>query len=157
MTQAADTKARDAALKHLAQYWPEAKLGRTSNEDLVWLLDIISILEGDGKRTMAQTLERYRQHYFDTAAYSGRLSKHNGDDVAQTLAGAAPRQIIRAAELLLDLEQDELWVKYERLNPGQQRMNAGNRIRAGVKREDFDAEDVLKMMNRAAKQIREVA
>ena len=142
---------RTQALDLLALVWPEAKLGRTSNEDLNWLLEIAAIVQGDHRRTMAETLANYRKNYEDTAAYSGRLSKHNGDLVAQALAGSEPKTVIRAAELLLGLDPGELWARYERLNRGQQRMNAGNRIRAGVKREDFGPEEVVKAMTQAAK------
>ncbi len=145
MTQAKPS-ARKAAISLIAQHWPEAKLGKVSTEDLIWLLDIIDLLEGGGKRNMAETLNHYRAAYEDTAAYSGRLSKNNGDEIAKILGGLEPKAVIRAAEVLLDLEKGELWAKYERLNPGQQRMNAGNRIRAGVKRGDFGPKELNKAL-----------
>lgn len=144
-TQAAE---RDVVLAALAQIWPEAKLGRTSNDDLLWLMDIAQYLKA-GKRTMAETLNNYRTAYEDTAAYSGRLSKHNGDDVAAILAGADPASVIRAAELILGLGKDELRKRYERLNPGQQRMNGGNRIRAAFKRGDCNLDQIVVAMTKA--------
>lgn len=109
---------------------------------------VLHTLEHPGAAAkMASTLNKYRTGYEDTASHSGRLSKHNGDDVAAALAGAAPEAVIAAAELLLSLEVGELAAKYAHLNPGQRRMNAGNRIRAAVKRGDLDAVAVTKAMH----------
>lgn len=137
---------RKQVLAALAQVWPEAKLGKVSNDDLLWLMEVATLL-GGGKRDMSSTLNRYRETYTDTAAYSGRLSKHNGDGVAEVLAGATPEQVIAAAEQILGLGEGELETKYARLNPGQRRMNAGNRIRAAVKRGDCDVDQIRKAMH----------
>lgn len=98
----------------------------------------------DGSRKMASTLNRYRAGYTDTVSCSSRLSKNNGDDVAVMLAGAEPLAVIWAAERLLGLESGELATKYAHLNPGQKRMNAGNRIRAAIKRGDATIDDLKK-------------
>ena len=132
---------RKQVLEALAQIWPEAKLGRLSNDELVWLMKVAALRSG-GKRDMSSTLNKYRETYEDTAAYSGRLSKHNGDDVAKLLAGATPEAVIAAAEVLLGLEAGELETRYVNLNPGQRRMNAGNRIRACIKRGDKTADEL---------------
>ena len=60
------------------------------------------------------------------------------------LAGAEPLAVIWAAERLLGLESGELATKYAHLNPGQKRMNAGNRIRAAIKRGDATIDDLKK-------------
>lgn len=136
------TKAeRTQLLADFAEIWPEAKLGNASNEDLLWLVLIAGHLQA-APRDMSSTLNRYRETYEDTAAYSGRLSKHNGDDVAKLLAGATPEAVIAAAEVLLGLEVGELETRYANLNPGQRRMNAGNRIRACIKRGDKTADEL---------------
>ena len=43
--------------------------------------------------------------------------------------------MVRVAEVALGFPKGELAKRYESLNRGQRRMNAGNRIRAAVKRE----------------------
>ena len=137
---------RENLLANLALVWPEAKLGKISNADLVWLAQVAQHLDEAGSsKNMAATLAKYRMGYEDTASYSGRLSKHNGDDVAAILAGAEPGQVMAAAEALLGLEAGELVAKYDRLNPGQKRMNAGNRIRAAIKRGDATIEDLQRV------------
>ena len=137
---------RENLLANLALVWPDAKLGKISNAELVWLAQVAQHLDEAGSsKNMAKTLAKYRAGYEDTASYSGRLSKHNGDDVAGILAGAEPGQVIAAAEALLGLEAGELAAKYDRLNPGQKRMNAGNRIRAAIKRGDATIEDLQRV------------
>lgn len=94
--------------------------------------------------TMSNQLRRYRVRYVPTTAYSGRKSMNNADDVAVTLAGMTPKQVCDLAEKVCGLPQGSLWAKYESLNPGQQRMNSGNRIRAAIKRGDVTTESVVK-------------
>lgn len=101
--------------------------------------------EEDEKRGMAATLRTYREKYVDTVTYANRLSKNNGDDVAKLLAGLDPLTVVRLAERVLSMTEGELVAKYALLNPGQKRMNAGNRIRAAHKRGDVSY-DSLKAM-----------
>lgn len=101
--------------------------------------------ENDGK--MSTTLRKYRQRYQPAIAYSGRKSYTTGDEIAHELAGLSPMQVIRVAEKLLDMEQGELLIKYEKLNAGQKRMNAGNRIRAAIKRGDATVDDLKKALH----------
>lgn len=90
------------------------------------------------KRTMAETLQRYRGSYVACTSPTGRSSLRKNDQIAKLLEGQPPEAVVAIAERALGLEAGELWAKYEKLNPGQQRMNAGNRIRAAVKRGDLD-------------------
>jgi len=94
--------------------------------------------EQPAKRSMAGTLNAYRGNYEPSLSACGRKSLNCGDDLAGLLAGLEPEQVIKLAELALDLEVGTLQAKYEALNPGQKRMNAGNRIRAAIKRGDLD-------------------
>lgn len=103
-------------------------------------------------RKQSRILKKYRAGYETTTAYSGKASLNNGDAVANALAGASPAQVMTAAEQLLEMKPGELHKKYGKLNPGQQRMNAGNRIRNGVKKEKFSAEQVVKAINIAVDQ-----
>lgn len=136
---------RKAMLSALAQVWPDAKLGRVSNDDLLWLWDVAQQRTSGGKRDMASTLAKYREmpeHYKPTVAYSGRKSLSIGDTVAQFLDGMSPAEVLEAAERILGLEGGELVAKYAHLNLGQQRMNGGNRLRAALKRGDIKADDL---------------
>lgn len=105
---------------------------------------IVAWLEADDNRGrgMSDTLKRYRANYVDTVSSSNRPSLHNGDPVAKFLAGQDPAIVMAAAERILGLEQGFLQGKYASLNPGQQRMNAGNRIRAALKRGDITAAEL---------------
>ena len=118
------------------------------NEETNTLFDEVNAMDAeledddeDDKR-MSKRLDRYRKDYHDSVSYSGKKSKVNGDDVALALMGLTPEQVMAAAENILDLPEGELVAKYAHLNPGQRRMNAGNRIRAAVKREDITIDEV---------------
>jgi len=95
-------------------------------------------------KSMSSTMLKYRKAYEPSLSASGRKSLNSGDEIAHLLSGLEPRAVISAAERLLDLKTDELWDKYANLNLGQQRMNAGNRIRGAVKRGDATVKDVKK-------------
>ena len=89
-------------------------------------------------RSMSETLQKYRGAYKASHSASGRASLNVGDLIAKLLEGQTPDRVVAIAERALGLKKGELWAKYEGLNPGQQRMNAGNRIRAAFKRGDLD-------------------
>lgn len=93
--------------------------------------------EGTKGGKMAQTLRKYRGGYQPGLAYSGRKSLNSGDAVAAAMHELSPAKSIALAEDLLKLEPGTLSAKYGHLNPGQQRMNAGNRIRAAFKDGQF--------------------
>ncbi len=85
------------------------------------------------KRSMAATLKKHRSNYVHTDGYAG-LSINNGDDVAQMLRMFEPDRVVRIAEIVLSMKKGELAARYQKLNNGQRRMNAGNRIRAAYKK-----------------------
>jgi len=91
---------------------------------------------------MTDVLDRYRERYVIGLTHSGRKSLHNGDELAAALEGMSHVQVATIAELLLGLEDGELLSRYWKLNHGQIRMNSGNRIRAALKRGDFDLDAV---------------
>lgn len=97
-------------------------------------------------RRQDRVLARYRGSYKDTTAASGHKSKNNGDAVAIALAGAEPLVVVAAAERLAGLAEGELLAKYAKLNPGQQRMNSGNRIRNLVKKGIVSVEQVVEAL-----------
>ena len=85
-------------------------------------------------RAMGATLERYRASYTPATSASGRPSLHNGDDLATLLSGISPNDVARTAMAVLGEGVGDLVERYSRLNPGQIRMNSGNRIRAAIKK-----------------------
>ena len=95
-------------------------------------------------RKMASTLNRYKPMYVQSVAASGAKSQNNGDDLAAFLSALTPEAVAILAEKVLGLEPGFLVAKYERLNPGQMRMNSGNRIRAAIKRGELTTEAVRK-------------
>lgn len=80
---------------------------------------------------MAETLSRYRSRYVPTLSAKGKKSLCNGDPLALLLSGLdLPALFALAASVgLVDCEE-----RYQSLNPGQKRMNVGNRLRAIVKK-----------------------
>ena len=102
----------------------------------------------DEPKSMSRTLAAARAsgRYELSIAYSGRKSLSNRDEVALLLENKAPDLVLTAAERLLGLDAGELSTKYEKLNPGQKRMNGGNRIRAAIKRGDATVADLKKVI-----------
>ena len=105
---------------------------------------IIEWLENQDEtpNTMSATLLKYRKRYVPSVAYSGRKSLSNGDVVAQFLEYKEPKEVAHQVEALLGFAKGELVEKYASLNPGQQRMNCGNRLRAALKRGDITEEQL---------------
>lgn len=81
----------------------------------------------------AAHLAMYKPTYIATTSAAGNASLHKGDDVANTLAGCTPEDVMRAAEVIAGLEPGTLAARYIDRNNGAKRMNAGNIIRARVK------------------------
>lgn len=79
---------------------------------------------------MEKTIIRANTEKYQRAkAASGAMSQHNGDTVAQTLAGLPLESVLAIAN---KMTSSDLSGKYAHLNIGQQRMNLGNRIRGAV-------------------------
>ena len=90
--------------------------------------------EDHGGNKMAGILANYRAGYVPSIAASGKKSLSNGDTIAKALEGINAAEVLVMAETLLQMEPGTLRAQYSRLNPGQQRMNAGNRLRAALKK-----------------------
>ena len=103
---------------------------------------LLAAMDEPEVKSMSGTMLKYRKGYEPSLSASGRKSLNSGDEIAHLLSGLEPRAVISAAERLLHLEVNTLWDKYASLNLGQQRMNAGNRIRGAVKRGDATVKDV---------------
>ena len=63
----------------------------------------------------------------------GHVSVDSGDATADALRGMPIDQVYTRASLVLGVPVADLVAKYEHLNPGMQRMNLGNRVRAAMK------------------------
>lgn len=129
---------RNEVIAFLSDFWPEGDFKGVTKGDLLWLIEVLGCMPSSKNRDMSATLLKYRQRYTPTTAYSGRASLNNGDPIADHFAGMSPLEVMQEAERLLGLDNGELVARYENLNPGQQRMNAGNRVRAAIKRGDLD-------------------
>lgn len=68
----------------------------------------------------------------ERARTGGSASRDVGDEIAAMLRDA---DFYKAGAKYLGVPEAELRAKYEHLNPGQQRMNVGNRMRAKWKKE----------------------
>ena len=94
--------------------------------------------ETQAEETKAKGGNVYRKDYRQLlTAYqrpNGRKSLDNGDDLAVKLRGMKLDELFKLASKELGVTQKELHEKYDRLNPGMQRMNLGNRIRGAANR-----------------------
>ena len=70
----------------------------------------------------------------ETAPKPAKSPVATGDDLAMVLAGHGLDVIYSAAAVVLSTDESELRQRYSHLNPGQQRMNLGNRIRSTWKK-----------------------
>lgn len=139
----ATTQQQKAVLvANLQETWKNGDFSKTSLADLLWLAQVAAIRNSLGKKPMNEILNAYRKGYEDSKTPNGRASKRCGDELSVLLTGLDGDDAIRLAEKLLALEEGLLWTKYESLNEGQRRMNAGNRIRGGLKREDITIANV---------------
>lgn len=78
---------------------------------------------------VSKTISTASRSYIVVKAASGRKSLNNGDATAQMLQGLSLDEIYSKASEILNTKESELRARYLHLNPGQQRMNLGNRIR----------------------------
>ena len=69
-------------------------------------------------------------HYQKVVANSGHTSLDCGDAIAQRLRGMALDDLYAEAAKVLAEDEKALRARYAKLNPGMQRMNLGNRMRA---------------------------
>ena len=121
---------------------PEFGTAGLNKTDLQAAFDMLTEGEEEGERGMAKTMAKYREKYQPSVSPSGRKSLNNGDKIAAILEGRDADEVLGIAEQLLELEKGELVLRYENLNPGQRRMNGGNRIRSAIKRGDHTIEQL---------------
>jgi hypothetical protein len=80
---------------------------------------------------MQDHLRKYKARYVKITSPTGNTSLTNFDDVAKALCTKAPEEVVKLASKLLGLD---LATRYEKLNPGQRRMNCGNLIRGAIRK-----------------------
>jgi hypothetical protein len=105
--------------------------------------------EASPGQKMARTLDRYKAGYVPCVASSGAASQNNGDEIAGILAGMTPEATAALADAILAVEAGTHAARYAALNPGQIRMNSGNRIRAAHKRGDATTAEIKKAAKKA--------
>lgn len=66
---------------------------------------------------------------------AGNLSYDCGDGVARQLERKSLTEVYEIAAAKLGIPEEQLLAKYQHLNPGMQRMNLGNRIRAAASKQ----------------------
>lgn len=81
-----------------------------------------------GGSSMAQKLRKAKERYVKVDN-----TYHNGDQIAQRLHGF---ELPAVYDFAIDITgEPDLKGRYENLNPGQQRMVLGNKIRAAIKKD----------------------
>ena len=133
-----------AAIREINPKADEQNLGLDAlkKSELQAIFDELTNGDDAGQRGMAKTLAKYRETYKPSVSPSGRKSLNNGDPIAQILEGRDADEVLAIAEQLLELNPGELVARYENLNPGQRRMNGGNRIRSAIKRGDHTIKEL---------------
>ena len=99
--------------------------------------------------SMNSQLKRYKPRYQKSTAASGNKSLNNGDELAKVLTSLLPLEVVELAEVVCALPTGFLATKYASLNPGQQRMNSGNRVRSALKAGKVG----LELVERVAKEL----
>lgn len=93
---------------------------------------------------MAEQLKAARVRYAKTKRPSGAASADNADAIAKALRDYEPLEVCEIADKVFKLPLGSHESKYSKLNPGQKRMNSGNRIR-GLWRKLWIADDKIEI------------
>lgn len=129
-----DNKAANIALEILKA----RKLNKAQKEQV----DALSAEVETEAHQMSSQLAKYRASYKTGLTASGAKSLHNGDDLASFLEMKTPEQVCSLADWACDEVLGFHEGKYAKLNPGQQRMNAGNKLRARLKKGEFTMDEI---------------
>ena len=87
-------------------------------------------LEDEAPCSMAEQLRRARVRYVKTKRPGGAGSMDNGDTIAKNLRDFEPEEVMTIADRVCEESAGFHAAKYDGLNPGQKRMNSGNKIRS---------------------------
>lgn len=88
----------------------------------------------DGSAPMKDVLKAHKENYTKTKGEDGKQHFDNGDEVAEALRGADLDSVYSHVAKELGVTAKSLKEKYGHLNPGQQRMNLGNRLRGHMRK-----------------------
>ena len=88
-----------------------------------------------GKMALLRDVQ-YRSTLQTVLTATGNKSLDNGDTIAQMLRGADLETVYKIGAKELGIPVEALKTKYGHLNPGQQRMNVGNRIRGAIRKRE---------------------
>lgn len=91
-----------------------------------------------GKMALLRNTE-YRATLQTVLTATGNKSLDNGDAVALLLRGADLETVYSIGAKELGVSVEALKAKYQHLNPGQQRMNIGNRVRGALRKRAITA------------------
>ena len=105
--------------------------------------DVLVAEESAGCR-MSEQLKAARVRYAKTKRPSGAASADNADAIAKALRDFEPLEVCEIADKVFKLPLGSHEAKYSKLNPGQKRMNSGNRIR-GLWRKLCTADDKIEI------------
>ena len=94
---------------------------------------------------MSRQLKAARVRYMKTKRPSGAASADNADVIARALRDYEPLEVCEIADKVFRLPLGSHESKYSRLNPGQKRMNSGNRIR-GLWRKLWTTDDKIEIV-----------
>lgn len=79
-------------------------------------------------------IDHKKHSYEKCTSASGNSSLDNADRVALDLRGMELREVYKTVGKVIDISAEELKLKYNHLNPGQQRMCLGNKMRGFLKK-----------------------
>lgn len=130
----------------LAEELESRRLKADQKELLASLLDLLATFhveqdedeEEEETGTMASQLRKYRERYQSCIAASGSKSLNNGDLLAQFLEYKDHDAVMALADEHTPIEGQTHAQRYAKLNNGQKRMNAGNKLRAAIKKGDLE-------------------
>ena len=100
----------------------------------------------DEAAEMSKVLAKYRSAYVRTTKADGRVSMDKGDEVAQALRDMKLGDVLALADIVTKSRFDTHANRYQSLNVGSQRMNAGNRIRAQIRKGVMGLQEALQIL-----------
>jgi len=131
---------KDVIMAKAAAKLPLQETGLTdlAEEDEV-LEDVEGMGEEEGEeeeedKSKSIVKKSYKKRY-NKVKVSGKTTQNCGDLVSERLLGKTLDEIYVEVAEALEADVDDLAARYEHLNPGQQRMVLGNRLRALYKKE----------------------
>lgn len=98
-----------------------------------------------GSKLMSDILGKYRTSYVKAVSYTKGPTLDNGDELAVALRGLSPADVCAIADMVHGELPGTHFERYSHLNIGQRRMNAGNRIRGAVRKNEELLASVLQM------------